>query len=384
MKKYLLSLIIYLLALPVYAAGLTISTISCPTDPSADVLFFYDDSADEATCLTLGTNLSITGTTINASGGGGSVAGSDTQVQFNDAAAFGADAGLTYNKTTDTLTIATGIVIGSSNPFSDSAGTLTLQNVDAVDATTESTIEAAIDTLANLVSVQGKTLTLGGNFITSGASSITLTSTGATNVTLPTTGTLATLAGSETLTNKTLTTPIISTISNTGTITFPTATDTLVARATTDTLTNKTINGDNNTVTNVAGYTIELNGAQTNWADATTYYFGSTPQSSGTTADVNRVYMPRACTITSAYASFQQSSAGVGTETSTITIRKNNSTDTNISTGLLNNAAFTKVSNTGLSIGIAAGDYIEAKLTTPTWATNPTQGKPWITLFCKF
>ena len=52
----------------------------------------------------------------------------------------------------------------------------------------------------------------------------------------------------QTLTNKTLTTPIISSISNTGTVTLPTATDTLVARATTDTLTNKTLSG--NTATN--------------------------------------------------------------------------------------------------------------------------------------
>jgi hypothetical protein len=53
----------------------------------------------------------------------------------------------------------------------------------------------------------------------------------------------ATLTGSQTLTNKTLTTPIISAISNTGTLTLPTSTDTLVGRATTDTLTNKTISG---------------------------------------------------------------------------------------------------------------------------------------------
>lgn len=44
----------------------------------------------------------------------------------------------------------------------------------------------------------------------------------------------------QTLTNKTLTGPIISTISNTGTVTLPTATDTLVGKATTDTFTNKT------------------------------------------------------------------------------------------------------------------------------------------------
>lgn len=54
------------------------------------------------------------------------------------------------------------------------------------------------------------TTTLGGNistagaFTTSGANSLTLTTTGSTNVTLPTSGILATLAGSETLTNKTI------------------------------------------------------------------------------------------------------------------------------------------------------------------------------------
>jgi hypothetical protein len=53
--------------------------------------------------------------------------------------------------------------------------------------------------------------------------------------------TVATLAGTQTLTNKTLTTPVISSISNTGTLTLPTSTDTLVGRATTDTLTNKTL-----------------------------------------------------------------------------------------------------------------------------------------------
>jgi hypothetical protein len=79
------------------------------------------------------------------------------------------------------------------------------------------------------------TVTGSGNF------AYTRTLTAATNVTFPTTGTLATLAGTETFTNKTLTTPIISSISNTGTLTLPTSTDTLVGRATTDTLTNKTL-----------------------------------------------------------------------------------------------------------------------------------------------
>lgn len=45
----------------------------------------------------------------------------------------------------------------------------------------------------------------------------------------------------QTLTNKTLTAPIIATISNTGTLTLPTSTDTIVGRATADTLTNKVL-----------------------------------------------------------------------------------------------------------------------------------------------
>lgn len=51
----------------------------------------------------------------------------------------------------------------------------------------------------------------------------------------------ADLTTAQTLTNKTLTTPIISSISNSGTVTIPTGTDTLVNLTGTQTLTNKTL-----------------------------------------------------------------------------------------------------------------------------------------------
>jgi hypothetical protein len=71
-----------------------------------------------------------------------------------------------------------------------------------------------------------------------------------------------TLTGTQTLTNKTLTAPVISSITNTGTLTLPTSTDTIVARATSDTLTNKFFQAPNEVVqivgTGFAGYTFNV------------------------------------------------------------------------------------------------------------------------------
>ena len=63
--------------------------------------------------------------------------------------------------------------------------------------------------LTGIANISGKTITLEGNLTHAGNFAQTFTATGPTNVNLPTSGTLATLAGSETLTNKTFVAPLL-------------------------------------------------------------------------------------------------------------------------------------------------------------------------------
>lgn len=73
-----------------------------------------------------------------------------------------------------TITNSASFFVGASTPFSDSAGVLTLQNVDVIDSTTETTIESAIDTLANVTS-----FTSSGNTIWSIATGVDQATAGA-------------------------------------------------------------------------------------------------------------------------------------------------------------------------------------------------------------
>jgi len=147
--------------------------------------------------------------------------------------------------------------VGSSDPSSDNdAGDLIYNTTSNSLKVWTGSAFATINTSGGLANVvEDTTPQLGGHL---DGNSKNITSLGTINThTIPGgTGTFAltsditfTTSSTDTLTNKTLTSPVISSISNTGTITLPTSTDTLVGRATTDTLTNKTINTASNTIT---------------------------------------------------------------------------------------------------------------------------------------
>jgi len=156
-----------------------------------------------------------------------------------------------------------GITVGASTYYSATtfAGTSNQITLTGSGTTNAGTITISIPSAftfpgtASLTS--GNTLTLGAS-TTAGASLNIPSGTAPTSPTVgdiwlvqstgllaryggtPATHTLADLDSTQTFTNKTLTSPVIGTITNTGTLTLPTSTDTLVGRATTDTFTNKT------------------------------------------------------------------------------------------------------------------------------------------------
>jgi hypothetical protein len=102
--------------------------------------------------------------------------------------------------------------------FPDASGTVALTTSNVSTATALQTARTIFGQSFNgTANIGGGTITLANNLTTSGNFALTLTTTGTTNVTLPTTGTLTTLAGTETLTNKTLTTPTIASIAGTAT-----------------------------------------------------------------------------------------------------------------------------------------------------------------------
>lgn len=113
---------------------------------------------------------------------------------------------------------AASLLVGTASAVAASGitGATLASNVLTSSMTAVGTIASLNATLINKVTITAPataatlTLATGSTLVTSGAFSITLTSTAGTNVTLPTTGTLATIGNAETFTNKTLTGPTMT------------------------------------------------------------------------------------------------------------------------------------------------------------------------------
>jgi len=130
------------------------------------------------------------------------------------------------------------------------------------------------------------------------------------------------------------------------------------------------------TTFNNKNFTILCRGNGIAYADNTVYYFGAifTPNNQGTTVNQRTMGLPYACTLVGAGIVTYNGTGIATSETSTLAIRKNNTTDTNIATNLAFNGTspvWARYQVTGLNVSFAAGDYFELKLTTPNWATNP-------------
>jgi hypothetical protein len=93
-------------------------------DPGADRIMFWDDSAGAVTWLTVGTNLSITGTTLDASG-----SGTYTFTNGLTDSAGTVRLGGTINNTTTLLTLSNNNTFIISAPGSTTASTFTIQRI---------------------------------------------------------------------------------------------------------------------------------------------------------------------------------------------------------------------------------------------------------------
>lgn len=104
--------------------------------------------------VTIGSGLSFDGTTLSASGGGGSPGGSNTQVQYNNSGNFGGVAGFTFNGTSVVSLGVAGTSVGGINFHNATSGSITIQPVTGALGTAVLSLPAVTDTLVGLAATQ--------------------------------------------------------------------------------------------------------------------------------------------------------------------------------------------------------------------------------------
>lgn len=116
-----------------------------------------------------------------------------------------------------------------------------------------------------------------------------------------------------------------------------------------------------------------ISASQVNPTDSNTYFLGNNGGfQSPTSTSIAYRFITNYCTITAAYGQFIVNGTLASSENNTVSIRVNGSSVTDISTTIQLTANPTTFNNTGLSIALVPGDYIEIRWTTPAWVTNPT------------
>lgn len=107
--------------------------------------------------------------------------------------------------------------------------------------------------------------------------------------------------------------------------------------------------------------------------DGLTIYFANSGYLGLTTnATNNRIYVPKNCTLIGYdITGYTDGSSGTA-ETSTISIRIDNTTDVTLNSSITYSATYQQWHSMALSTDINAGSYFNLKWVTPTWVTNPT------------
>lgn len=108
-------------------------------------------------------------------------------------------------------------------------------------------------------------------------------------------------------------------------------------------------------------------------ADSTTYYMGLQVGLNTAQADVSTwSYIPKTGTLIAVYGVVNVQGTLGSNENVTISARLNNTTDVTVTSTSQWTTVTNAFSNSGLSQAVTAGDYLQLKIVTPAWVTNPT------------
>lgn len=141
---------------------------------------------------------------------------------------------------------------------------------------------------------------------------------------------------------------------------------------------------DNTGATNnqAEGYTLIATHASNSPSDGGAQYFGSRYAGSPTSgAGVAQLLVPKAGIVKAAFVQISVTGTLGTTETATIAVRLNDTTDYTITAAATYDATQRVFNNQAMAIPVVAGDLLEIKVTNPTWATNPTTVIHHVTLY---